>query len=80
MRPRVLISKLKEANGVEESAISALTQILSFYLARNFTFGMSQENAAETLRILQILKADSEKHERLLQECRTIAEGAQHDL
>lgn len=80
MRRRTLIAKLQEANGVEESSINALTQILTFYLARNFGFGLNEKDAAEVRQILQTLKTDSEKHERLLQECRVIAEGAKDDL
>ncbi len=80
MRPRELIMRLREADGVEECAINALTQILTFYLARNFTFGMDEERIDEVRQILQTLKSDSEKHERLIQECRVIAEGVQHDL
>ena len=80
MKGLVLMKRLVEADGVEESAIDALTGMLKFYLDRGFSFGGSGQDKEEIGSILAKLKEDSLRHKKILEETRAIIGGSDDDF
>lgn len=68
MKKDLLLDALTKADGIEESSVGALSNIMSFYLDRQFNFGLPKEKLDELKDYLTILKNDSLKHKRLVQE------------
>ena len=80
MRGKLLMQKLAEADGIEESLIGALTQIIQFHIDHGFAFGGSYEVRAEVKSIVQKIHDDELKHKRILDDTRAMIGGSDDDF